>query len=70
MKTNHSKYIGLYSPDTWVSTGGEAKNIINANKTMQFYFSDNDLKIIKEKDDKVPQMTSDEFIFLGFVGGI
>jgi len=54
LKTNHSRYVGLYSPDTWVATGDDAKNIVNANKTFQFYFDNNDLKIVKDKDDNVP----------------
>ena len=70
LKTNHDKFIGLYSPDTWMETPNEAKNISNANKTLQFYFSDKDLKIIKDKDDRMPQMISDETFFLGFVQGI
>jgi len=70
LKTNHEKFIGLYSPDTWMETPNEAKNINNANKTLQFYFSDEDLKIIKDKDDLMPQMTSDDTFFLGFVQGI
>ena len=69
-KTNHNKFIGLYSPDTWVQTPPEKKDFTNANKTIQFYYSDQDLKIIKDKDDKIPGMTSDETFFLGFVGGI
>ena len=40
LKTNHGKIIGLYSPDTWVQTPPETKNITNANKTIQFYYSD------------------------------
>jgi len=48
----------------------DPKNIRNANKTLQFYFSDKDLKIIKDKDGRMPQMTSDETYFLGFVQGI
>jgi hypothetical protein len=53
-----------------METPNEAKNISNANKTLQFYFSDKDLKIIKDKDDRMPQMISDETFFLGFVQGI
>ena len=70
LKTNHSKFIGLYSPNKWQNTGNDAKNIRNANKILQFYFSDKDLKIVKNKDDIMPQMKSDETYFLGFVQGI
>ncbi len=70
MKTNYDKIIGLYSPDTWMKTPSEGKDIVNANKTFQFYFSDNDLKVVKDKDGNTPQMTSDDTFLLGFLGGI
>jgi len=48
LKTNHGKIIGLYSPNTWVRTKeGEALNISNS-KTLQFYFSNGDVKIVKD----------------------
>ena len=48
LKTNSSKIIGLYSPDTWVLTEpGEAKYITNS-KTLQFYIADGDVKIVKD----------------------
>jgi hypothetical protein len=82
LKTNHSKIIGLYSPDTWVRTKeGEALNISNS-KTLQFYFSNGDVKIVKDNvetrnetggvitEDFQPKMTSNDNDFLGFVSGI
>lgn len=53
-----------------MKTSSEGKDILNANKTFQFYFSDNDLKVVKDKDGNTPQMTSDDTFLLGFVGGI
>ena len=53
-----------------MKTPSEGKDIVNANKTFQFYFSDNDLKVVKDKDGNTPQMTSDDTFLLGFVGGI
>ena len=48
LKTNHGKIIGLYSPDRWKrTTEGEALNISNS-KTLQFYFSNGDVKIVKD----------------------
>ena len=41
----------------------DPKNIRNANKTLQFYFSDGDLKIVKDnietRDDKGKIITED-----------
>jgi hypothetical protein len=51
-------------------TPSEGKDIVNAKKTFQFYFSGNDFKVAKDKDDNTPQMTSDDNFLLGFVGGI
>ena len=56
-RTNHSKIIGLYSPDQWVDTflnSEITEKTINNSKTFQFYFSDGELKIANDKSDFEP----------------
>ena len=55
---------------------------ISNSKTLQFYFSNGDVKIVKDNvetrnetggiitEDFQPKMTSNDNIFLGFVSGI
>ncbi len=69
MKTNYSKIIGLYSPDTWEPTPQEGKKFQNVDN-FQFYFSDNDLKIITDKFEINASLNSNDTFFLGFGRGI
>ena len=65
VKTTDEKVIGFYCPDKWENTIGlkssscnlNYKDIIGGNPFL-FYCLDNQILIIKQKDDKIPTMIS------------
>ena len=76
VQTDQNSVIGGYCPDQWESTNdmenseGEyyCKDIVSG-KPFLFYFLNDEIQIIKHKDDKIPFMRSDGDFIMSFGGG-
>ena len=77
MQTNFNFVIGGYNPDRWEDTTGKKnyfgmtnyKDIVTG-KPFLFYWVDDQIEIIKHKNDRIPYMRSDKFALLEFGYGL
>ena len=77
MQTNFSTVIGGYNPDQWEDTTGmkssngysDRKDIVSG-KPFLFYWVNDQIEIIKHRDDKIPTMSSDKYALMEFGNGL
>ena len=77
VQTDQNSVIGGYCPDQWESTNdmenseGEyyCKDIVSG-KPFLFYFLNDEIQIIKHRDDEIPFMRSNKYCLLGFGFGL
>ncbi len=77
MQTDFNSVIGGYCPDQWEDTTGKksseggynCKNIVSG-KPFLFYWLNNQIEIIKHRDDKIPFMGSDKDWLISFGWGL
>ena len=76
MQTNFNSVIGGYNPDRWEDTTGkkcsgssDCKDI-TSGKPFLFYWVNDQIEIIKHRDDKIPTMSSDKYSLMEFGNGL
>ncbi len=77
VQTDLNSVIGCYCPDNWKNTKAmknysgfpDFKNI-TSGKPFLFYYIDNQIQIIKHKDDQTPRIGSDKDWFMEIYGGL
>ncbi len=77
VQTNYNSVIGGYCPDQWEDTTGmkdslgwpDKKDIVSSLPFL-FYFLDDQIQIIKHRDDKNPNMGSNKVWLMAFGGGL
>ena len=77
VQTNFSTVIGGYNPDQWEDTTGMTDSEgdkdykdITSGKPFLFYWVNDQIQIIKHRDDKIPVMRSDKDWLMVFEGGL
>jgi hypothetical protein len=76
IQTNLNSVIGGYNPDQWEDTTGmtcswdsNCKDITSGSPFL-FYFLDDEIEIIKHRDDKIPYKRSDKDWLMVFGYGL
>jgi hypothetical protein len=77
VQTDKNSVIGGYMPDQWEDTTGKKssngslgyKNIV-LGKPFLFYWVNDEIQIIKHRDDQIPYMGSSKVWLFGFGGGL
>ena len=77
VQTENNSVIGGYCPDQWEDTKGmknqrgwsDCKDITSGLPFL-FYWVDDEIQIIKHKDDLIPYMRSDKDVLMVFGGGL
>jgi hypothetical protein len=76
VKTSDEKVIGFYCPDKWENTTGlkstfnlKSKDITSGSPFL-FYCLDDQIQIMKHRDDRIPTMISGDACLMGLENGI
>ena len=77
VRTDKNSVVGGYNPDQWEDTwdmedsviGSGFKDIVSG-KPFLFYFLDDQIQIIKHRNDENPSMTSDQGVLMSFGRGL
>jgi hypothetical protein len=77
VQTNFNTVIGGYNPDQWEETTGmrNSRGIsdwkdITSGSPFLFYWVNDQIEIIKHRDDRIPFMRSDKNQLMGFEDGL
>ena len=77
VKTDQNSVIGGYCPDQWEDTTGMKNSYgcsgwkdIVSGKPFLFYWVNDEIQIIKHRDDKIPNMRSDKVWLMLFGNGL
>ena len=77
MQTNFNTVIGGYNPDQWEDTTGmKTENNfygtkhITSGKPFLFYWLNDQIQIIKHRDDRIPSMESNKDYLMKLGGGL
>jgi hypothetical protein len=77
VQTNFNRVIGGYNPDQWEDTTGKrsSKGSLNekdikSGKPFLFYWVNDEIEIIRHRNDTTPVMGSDEVSLLWFGNGL
>ena len=77
VQTDKNTVIGGFMPDQWEDTSGmknsrglpNCKDIVSG-KPFLFYWVNDEIQIIKLRDDRIPEMRSDKDWLIGFGNGL